>query len=206
MGRSSGFIAMHAALTSGQINICLIPEDLLQKNNATNASGNNILGDIGVYIQQEFTFRFDTTLDNAVPTVIMKRRVKGLAALKVRESRFVFEAKSIQRMELLVLSTLKWMNPVTSNSFFEHFVIRFGRIGSFIGDLKEFFSLLLQEQVNESYKLILKLLLCHEGIHNLGQKRKCLSGPTNSGGGVMDASFSYDSSNDSWTCGIISLS
>ncbi|OIW10440.1 hypothetical protein TanjilG_25000 [Lupinus angustifolius] len=28
-------------------------QDLLQKNNATNASGNTILGNIGVYIQQE---------------------------------------------------------------------------------------------------------------------------------------------------------
>ncbi|CAL0311864.1 unnamed protein product [Lupinus luteus] len=88
MGRSSGFIAMHAALASGQIDICLIPEipfnlhgphgvlshlkyliettgsavvcvaegagqDLLQKTNATDASGNAIFGDIGVYIQQE---------------------------------------------------------------------------------------------------------------------------------------------------------
>lgn len=26
MGRSSGFIAMHASLASGQIDICLIPE------------------------------------------------------------------------------------------------------------------------------------------------------------------------------------
>lgn len=28
MGRSSGFIAMHASLASGQIDICLIPEVL----------------------------------------------------------------------------------------------------------------------------------------------------------------------------------
>ncbi|XP_028783899.1 ATP-dependent 6-phosphofructokinase 5, chloroplastic, partial [Neltuma alba] len=88
MGRSSGFIAMHASLASGQIDICLIPEvpfklhgphgvlnhlkyllekkgsavlcvaegagqDLLQKINATDASGNAVLGDIGVHIQQE---------------------------------------------------------------------------------------------------------------------------------------------------------
>lgn len=29
MGRSSGFIAMHASLASGQIDICLIPEVLV---------------------------------------------------------------------------------------------------------------------------------------------------------------------------------
>lgn len=88
MGRSSGFIAMHASLASGQVDICLIPEvpfhihgphgvlrhleylldtkgsavicvaegaalNLLEKSNATDASGNAVLGDIGVHIQQE---------------------------------------------------------------------------------------------------------------------------------------------------------
>ncbi|TKY69929.1 ATP-dependent 6-phosphofructokinase 5 [Spatholobus suberectus] len=88
MGRDSGFIAMHASLASGQIDICLIPEvpfnlhgprgvlshlkylietkgsavvcvaegagqNLLQKTNATDASGNTVFRDIGVYTQQE---------------------------------------------------------------------------------------------------------------------------------------------------------
>lgn len=88
MGRSSGFIAMHASLASGQIDICLIPEvpfhlhgphgvlqhlkylietkgsavvclaegagqNFLKKTNATDASGNIVLGDIGVHLQQE---------------------------------------------------------------------------------------------------------------------------------------------------------
>ncbi|TQD91383.1 hypothetical protein C1H46_023062 [Malus baccata] len=88
MGRSSGFIAMHASLASGQIDICLIPEvpfqihgphgilhhlkyliqtkgsavvcvaegagqNLIEKTNATDASGNMVFGDIGVHIQQE---------------------------------------------------------------------------------------------------------------------------------------------------------
>ncbi|XP_028087599.1 uncharacterized protein LOC114288303 [Camellia sinensis] len=45
----------------------------------------------------------------------------------VEESKFVFEAKIIQRMELLVLSTLQWkMNPVTPLSFVDHIVRRFG--------------------------------------------------------------------------------
>ncbi|XP_068642933.1 ATP-dependent 6-phosphofructokinase 5, chloroplastic-like [Aristolochia californica] len=87
MGRSSGYIAMHASLSSGQTDVCLIPEvpfklegpygvlqhlehliqtkgsavvcvaegagqDLLEKSNATDASGNVILRDIGVHIQQ----------------------------------------------------------------------------------------------------------------------------------------------------------
>lgn len=88
MGRSCGFIAMHASLASGQVDICLIPEipfnlhgpngvlrhlrylietkgsavvcvaegagqNLLKKTDATDASGNIILSDIGVHIQQE---------------------------------------------------------------------------------------------------------------------------------------------------------
>ncbi|KAL2347398.1 hypothetical protein Fmac_001398 [Flemingia macrophylla] len=88
MGRDSGFIAMHASLASGQIDICLIPEvpfnlhgpsgvlsylkylietkgsavvcvaegagqNLLQRTNATDASGNTVYKDIGVYILQE---------------------------------------------------------------------------------------------------------------------------------------------------------
>ncbi|KAH9321569.1 hypothetical protein KI387_016208, partial [Taxus chinensis] len=88
MGRHSGFIAMHASLASGQIDICLIPEvpfrldgpngvlqhlqhllvskgsavicvaegagqELVEKIYATDASGNIILGDSGVYIQQQ---------------------------------------------------------------------------------------------------------------------------------------------------------
>ncbi|GAB2232124.1 hypothetical protein Drorol1_Dr00011147 [Drosera rotundifolia] len=93
MGRSSGFIAMHASLSSGQVDICLIPEvpfrlhgpngvlshlkflldtkgaavicvaegagqNLIEKTNARDASGNTVFGDIGVYIQQEIKKHF----------------------------------------------------------------------------------------------------------------------------------------------------
>ncbi|KAL2907194.1 ATP-dependent 6-phosphofructokinase 5 chloroplastic [Bienertia sinuspersici] len=93
MGRSSGFIAMHASLASGQVDICLIPEvpfhihgphgilrhleylldtkgsavicvaegaalNLLENTNATDASGNAVLGDIGVHIQKEIKKHF----------------------------------------------------------------------------------------------------------------------------------------------------
>ncbi|KAL5200875.1 hypothetical protein ABZP36_035229 [Zizania latifolia] len=93
MGRSSGFIAMQASLSSGQIDVCLIPEvsftldgehgvmrhlehllekkgfcvvcvaegagqDLLQKSNATDASGNVILSDFGVHMQQKIKKHF----------------------------------------------------------------------------------------------------------------------------------------------------
>nr|CAB3499696.1 unnamed protein product [Digitaria exilis] len=93
MGRSSGFITMHASLSSGQVDICLIPEvpftldgpngvlrhlehlietkgfalvcvaegagqEYLQKSNATDASGNMVLSDIGVHLQQKIKFHF----------------------------------------------------------------------------------------------------------------------------------------------------
>ncbi|GLT93739.1 hypothetical protein SLE2022_115150 [Rubroshorea leprosula] len=43
--------------------------------------------------------------------------------LQVGESKFVFEARTIQRMEILVLSTLKWrMQAVTPFSFIDYFI------------------------------------------------------------------------------------
>lgn len=46
--------------------------------------------------------------------------------LQVCEAKFVFEARTIQRMELLVLSTLKWrMQSVTSFSFIDYFLSKF---------------------------------------------------------------------------------
>ncbi|KAL8143448.1 hypothetical protein V2J09_016480 [Rumex salicifolius] len=93
MGRSSGFIAMYASLSSGQVDICLVPEvpfnlhgphgvlthleqllhtkgsaviclaegagqELLNKTNVTDASGNIVFGDIGVHMQQEIKKHF----------------------------------------------------------------------------------------------------------------------------------------------------
>ncbi|KAH7836043.1 hypothetical protein Vadar_032232 [Vaccinium darrowii] len=47
--------------------------------------------------------------------------------LLVEESKYVFEAKTIQRMELLVLSALEWkMNPVTPLLFIDHISRRLG--------------------------------------------------------------------------------
>ena len=46
---------------------------------------------------------------------------------QVEDTKYVFEAKTIQRMELLVLSTLQWkMNPVTPLSFIDHIIRRLG--------------------------------------------------------------------------------
>lgn len=45
----------------------------------------------------------------------------------MEDSRYVFEAKTIKRMEILVLSTLGWkMNPVTPLSFLDYITRRLG--------------------------------------------------------------------------------
>lgn len=47
--------------------------------------------------------------------------------MKVEDSRYVFEAKTIKRMEILVLSTLGWkMNPPTPLSFLDYITRRLG--------------------------------------------------------------------------------
>ncbi|CAJ1929480.1 unnamed protein product [Sphenostylis stenocarpa] len=180
-------------------------------------------------------------------------RVPLLLDLQLEESKFVFEAKTIQGMELLVLSTLEWkMNPVTPISFFQHVLTRLAlkrhllwefqyrcervllsvivdsRVMSYLPstlaaaimihvikeieplNAKEYRNQLLgllkssEEQVNECYKLILGLLVRCEGIHNLAQRRKRLAEPI-SPGGVIDASFSCENSNDSWSVASLSL-
>ncbi|KAJ0098179.1 hypothetical protein Patl1_28621 [Pistacia atlantica] len=58
---------------------------------------------------------------------VEETQVPLLLDLQMEESKYVFEAKTIQKMEILVLSTLDWrMNPVTPISFFDHIVRRLG--------------------------------------------------------------------------------
>ncbi|XP_011092548.1 cyclin-D3-1 isoform X1 [Sesamum indicum] len=58
---------------------------------------------------------------------VEETHVPLLLDLQVGDSKYVFEAKTIQRMELLVLSSLKWrMNAVTPLSFLDHIVRRLG--------------------------------------------------------------------------------
>ena len=45
--------------------------------------------------------------------------------MQVGDAKFVFESKTIQRMELLVLSTLKWrMQALTPFSFIDYFLYK----------------------------------------------------------------------------------
>ncbi|KAF5823517.1 putative cyclin [Helianthus annuus] len=54
---------------------------------------------------------------------VEETEIPTILDLQVGESRFVFEAKTIQKMELIVLSTLKWrMQSVTQFSFIDSFI------------------------------------------------------------------------------------
>ncbi|KAF8020181.1 hypothetical protein BT93_G0776 [Corymbia citriodora subsp. variegata] len=66
--------------------------------------------------------------DNNQPWMTQLVAVTCLAlSAKVGEARYVFEAKTVQKMELLVLSTLGWeMHPVTPLSFVHHVARRLG--------------------------------------------------------------------------------
>ncbi|CAK9136457.1 unnamed protein product [Ilex paraguariensis] len=58
---------------------------------------------------------------------VEETQVPLLLDLQVEGTEYVFEAKHIQRMELLVLSSLQWrMNPVTPISFLDHIIRRLG--------------------------------------------------------------------------------
>ena len=53
--------------------------------------------------------------------------IKFESLLKVESGKYMFEAKTIQKMEVLILSTLEWkMNPVTPLSFLDHIIRRLG--------------------------------------------------------------------------------
>ncbi|GMJ12839.1 CYCLIN D3;1 [Hibiscus trionum] len=58
---------------------------------------------------------------------VEETHVPLLLDFQVEGTRYVFEAKTIQRMELLVLSTLQWkMHPITPLSFLDHIIRRLG--------------------------------------------------------------------------------
>lgn len=175
---------------------------------------------------------------------VEETQIPLLLDLQVEESKYVFEAKTIQRMELLVLSTLEWkMNAVTPISFFDHIIRRLGfktnlhweflwrcerlllsaivdsRFVCYlpsvvatatmlyvIKEIEPYNSEIYQNQlldvlktnkesIDDCYRLFLEL--SSSNGHSKSHKRKHLSIPR-SPNGVIDASFSYESSNDSW--------
>ncbi|XVF64120.1 hypothetical protein PTKIN_Ptkin09bG0141800 [Pterospermum kingtungense] len=176
---------------------------------------------------------------------VEETRVPLLLDLQVGESRYVFEAKTIQRMEILVLSTLQWkMNPVTPLSFLDYIARRLGLkdhlcweflrrcnriLLSVISDSRfmcylpsamatatmlhvvdsvepnlrvEYQSQLLgilgidKDKVDECCKLMIEMATRIEGHQSNKRRFSSIPGSPN---GVIDVSFSSDSSNDSWT-------
>ncbi|KAF8098406.1 hypothetical protein N665_0268s0074 [Sinapis alba] len=58
---------------------------------------------------------------------VEETHVPLLLDFQVEETKYVFEAKTIQRMELLILSTLQWkMHLITPLSFLDHIIRRLG--------------------------------------------------------------------------------
>ncbi|XP_047969337.1 cyclin-D3-1-like [Salvia hispanica] len=63
----------------------------------------------------------------SIAAKVEETHVPLLVDLQVEDAKYLFEAKTIKRMELLILSALDWrMNPVTPLSFIDHFVRRLG--------------------------------------------------------------------------------
>ncbi|PPR98160.1 hypothetical protein GOBAR_AA22513 [Gossypium barbadense] len=58
---------------------------------------------------------------------VEETQVPLLLDLQAEETKYVLEAKTIQRMEILVLSSLQWkMNPITPFSFLDYITRRLG--------------------------------------------------------------------------------
>ncbi|CAM8998591.1 unnamed protein product [Rhodiola kirilowii] len=171
-----------------------------------------------------------------------------LLDLQVEETKYMFEAKTIQKMEILILSTLDWkLNPVNPLTFLDQFTTKLGwtcpmyqnfiqrcqlviLLGLFdfrnmsclpsvmaattmlhvISNLQpsvddQFENQLLRtlgiskEKVSECYELIRDLTSSCGGFLSIKRKFGSLPGNPGSPTGVIDASFSSDSSNNSWS-------
>ncbi|KAB5526654.1 hypothetical protein DKX38_020501 [Salix brachista] len=166
---------------------------------------------------------------------VEETQVPLLLDFQVEDSKYVFEAKTIQRMEILVLSTLKWkMNPVTPISFLDYITRRLG-LGDYpcleflkrsmpyvpsimaaatmlhvIDNIEpslaaEYQSQLLgilgidKDKVEDCSQFLMEFAP-RDNFKVMSNKRKFSSLPVpGSPSGVVDVSFSSDSSNDSWS-------
>lgn len=181
----------------------------------------------------------------SIAAKVEETEVPLLLDIQIEGSKYVFEAKTVQRMELLVLSTLQWrMNPVTAISFLDHIVRRFEFIGNLHLDflkrcedvilstvtdcqiccflpsvvaaatiaytLREIHPCDAMDYENRILGVLRmnkeKIAGCHDLISQLmdecargyDRKRKHDATPS-SPNGVIDAYFSSDSSNESWS-------
>ncbi|CAH9131922.1 unnamed protein product [Cuscuta epithymum] len=70
--------------------------------------------------QKSWTSQLAAVASLSLAAKVEESLVPLLLDFQVEEAKYVFEAKTIQRMELLILSNLEWkMNPVTPFSFLE---------------------------------------------------------------------------------------
>uniref|UniRef100_A0A7N0SYN4 Cyclin-like domain-containing protein n=1 Tax=Kalanchoe fedtschenkoi TaxID=63787 RepID=A0A7N0SYN4_KALFE len=151
-----------------------------------------------------------------------------LVDLQVEGANYVFEAKTVQRMELLVLSALKWkMNHVTPFSFLDHFIRRFGlnkvhlkflnmcetlfvsviAAATMLYAIQEFEpveSFGYQEQLVDVLKISKeKLEECYNLISEVSKDKRHEDPAPSSPHGVIGMSFSCENSNDSWVASSI---
>ncbi|KAL0558055.1 hypothetical protein IC582_006618 [Cucumis melo] len=177
---------------------------------------------------------------------VEETHVPLLLDLQVEDSRYLFEAKTIKKMELLVLSTLQWrMNPVTPFSFVDYITRRLGFKDHMCWEIlwqcertilsvileSDFMSFLPSAMATATMLHVFKAMEephfsvdydsqlldilgidkgnveeCYKLISNASRrngnqfkKRKFGSLIPGSPNGVMDVTFSSDSSNDSWS-------
>ncbi|XP_039050084.1 cyclin-D3-1-like [Hibiscus syriacus] len=85
------------------------------------------LSSIRLQIEKPWTTQLAAVACVSLAAKVEETQVPLLLDLQVEETRYVFEAKTIQRMEILVLSSLQWkMNPVTPLSFLDYITRRLG--------------------------------------------------------------------------------
>ncbi|KAL6527377.1 hypothetical protein OROGR_016467 [Orobanche gracilis] len=174
---------------------------------------------------------------------VEESRVPLLVDLQVEESKYVFESKTIQRMEILVLSTLGWkMNPVTPLSFLDYIATRLKFSGHLrmeflrrcdclllsiisdcrfmcympsalatavmayvISNLEPCIGVEYQDQLlgvlgtnKDEVKDCCELVVVATSVHIHSSNKRVFGSMPGSPKGVVDVSFSSDSSNDSW--------
>ncbi|RYR65448.1 hypothetical protein Ahy_A03g011381 [Arachis hypogaea] len=84
---------------------------------------------LSFHFQREKPWMIQLTSVTCISLVakVEESQVPLLLDLQVEDAKYVFEAKTIQRMELLILSTLNWkMHPVIPLTFLDHIIRRLG--------------------------------------------------------------------------------
>ncbi|MCL7051624.1 hypothetical protein MKW94_020427 [Papaver nudicaule] len=82
---------------------------------------------------------------------VEETQVPALLDFQVEGTKYVFESRTIQRMELVILSSLHWkMNPVTPLSFLDHVIRRLGLKSNLHWEFMQKCQLLLLSIISDS--------------------------------------------------------